>query len=256
MIISVVNQKGGVGKTTTAVNVGAGLANLGKKVLLIDMDPQANLTYHLINKNIYQLPADETIYEILKENKSKKIDDILIEKNNVDIVPSSIILGKLQRELLNRFGRERILAKSISKVKKKYDYILIDCPPNLGILTINSLAASDEIIIPVQAEPFALQGLQSLIETIELIKEDINNKLSILGLVLTEYDVRRKITEEIEDTLVNHFGDKVFKTPIRINVAIPEASSHGKSVIEYAKSSHGADDYMKLSREIVNKGKI
>jgi chromosome partitioning protein len=247
MIISVSNHKGGVGKTTSVINIGAGLYNLKNKVLLIDLDPQANLTQSL---GIINPPKD--IYGAIKGKY--KLDPIEIQPG-FDLIPSTLDLSGAEVELSGETGREYILKELLETVKGTYDFILIDTPPSLGLLTINSLTACQEVIIPLQAQYLALQGLTKLMEIIEKINNRLNKDLKLGGVFITQYDSRKILNRNVEETIRNHFKNLVYKTKIRDNVALAEAPSLGKDIFTYQKSSHGAEDYQALSKEILKQYK-
>lgn len=243
-VISMSNHKGGVGKTTSTVNIGAGLANAGKKVLLIDLDPQANLTQSLGVKD-----PNQTIYEALREGK---LEPQTIRKN-LDLVASTLDLSGAEVDLGGEAGREFVLKELIDPIRKKYDYILIDCPPSLGLLTINALTASDEVFIPLQSEYLALQGLTKLMEVVSKIQKRLNKKLKVGGVFLTQFDGRKVLNKDVATSVGDHFKDKIFKTRIRENVSIAEAPSAGKDIFAYAPKSPGAVDYSKLCEEIIGR---
>lgn len=245
-IISVINQKGGVGKTTTVVNLGAALTKLNKKVLLIDMDPQANLSFHLG----YSLDKiSGSIYNVLKGEKCAK--DILVKREEgIHLLPSTLDLSGAEIELINEVGRESILKRSISELINDYDYIFIDCPPSLGLLTLNALTASKEIFIPIQAEFLALYGMSKLLEMIDIVKKRINKELSLTGIIIVMFDKRKNLAKEVVENIKRHFDKIIFKTYIRENVSLAEAPAHQKTIFEYAKSSYGAYDYFNLAKEI------
>lgn len=245
--IAFTNQKGGVGKTTSTINVGAGLCMQGKKVLLVDLDPQANLTYSL-RMNSQRL--NNTIYEVLKGKASP--DDAIISHNGFDILPSSIDLSGAEMEFANEPARETLLKNSFSKLHKQYDYVLIDCPPNLGLLTLNAFTAVNEIFIVLQSEYLALHGLSKLMDVIKIVKERLNPEIEITGIICTLFDSRKNLNKEVVDHIKDYFGDKVFNTVIRDNVALAEAPSHHKTIFEYDPESYGAEDYMALAKEIRN----
>jgi len=245
-IIAIVNQKGGVGKTTTAVNLSVALSQLGKKVLAIDIDPQAHLTYSL---GIQAHQLEKTIYEVLK--RQIPVADVLIERNGVTLLPSSLDLAAADVELAGVPGREFLLQEAVGELPKEYEYILIDCPPNLGILTLNALTTAQEVFIPVQCEFLALKGMSKLTQTVDLVKERLNKKLKITGVIGTRFHIGKSLHKEVETNLKEHFGDKVFNTLIRENISLAEAPSYGQSIFEYAPNSHGAEDYLKLSKEIL-----
>lgn len=244
-IICLSNHKGGVAKTCSAANIGAGLSRLGKRCLLIDLDPQANLSLSFGIRD-----SEKTIYGALKGEHGLKQTIIPIYEN-LDIVPSTLDLSGVEIELSSEAGREVILKELIDPLKANYDYIILDCPPSLGLLTINALTASQDVFIPLQAQFLALQGLAKLTDVIEKIKKRLNKELEIGGVVITQYDHRKILNRDVAGTIQEHFGDRVFKTVIRENVALAEAPSSGKDIFHYNPNSHGAKDYLALCKEIV-----
>jgi chromosome partitioning protein len=246
--IAFINQKGGVGKTTSTASVGACLAALGKKVLLIDLDPQANLSIHF---GINVQGKDSSIYEIMCGKKTASEVLIKTAVNGLDIIPSDIDLASAEVELVNTVGRETIVKFYIGEMLSMYDYVLIDCPPSLGLLTLNALTVANEIFIPLQTEFFALQGVSKLIQTFDVIKKRLNSKLEITGIIPCMYDSRTKLGQAVLDKIKEYFADKVFVTTIRKNIKLSESTSHGLPITAYAPDSNGALDYEALTKEII-----
>ena len=245
--IAFTNQKGGVGKTTTTVNTGAGLANLGYRVLLVDMDPQANLTYSVkLNSN----RIDKNVYHLLKGDVG--VTDIIMKHKQFDILPSSIELSGAEMELVNIPAREMLLKDALQEVSGKYDFVLIDCPPNLGVLTLNAFTAADELVIVLQSEYLALHGLSKLMDVIQVVQRRLNKNLKVEGILCTLYDNRKNLNREVVGHIRDYFGAKVFNTVIRDNVALAEAPSHHKTIFEYDGESNGAIDYQMFAKEIRN----
>jgi len=251
-IISLANQKGGVGKTTTAINLAASLAHEGKNVLLVDADPQANASSGL-GVDIQSLTS--TIYECLVNDINPHEAILPTTVDNLDIIPSHIDLVGAEIEMLNLPNRENILKGVLAAVRDEYDYIFIDCSPSLGLITVNSLTASDSVIIPVQCEFFALEGIAKLLNTIKIIKSKLNPSLQIEGFLLTMFDNRLRLSNQVLDEVKRHFGTLVFNTVICRNVRLSEAPSHGLSVIDYDASSKGAKNYQALAKELLDKTK-
>jgi chromosome partitioning protein len=249
-IIAVANQKGGVGKTTTAINLAASLAALEKKVLIIDSDPQANATSGI---GIDTRKIKCTIYDCLIDGKEPGEALISCEVENLSIIPSNIDLVGAEIEMLDRSEREKILKKVLAKIKDDYDYILVDCSPSLGLLTVNALAASDSVIIPVQCEYFALEGLGKLLNTIKIIQNNLNPELEIEGFLLTMYDSRLRLSNQVADEVNKHFQQMVFKTIIQRNVKLSEAPSFGQPAILYDADSRGTVNYLSLAKELIEK---
>jgi chromosome partitioning protein len=249
-IISLANQKGGVCKTTTSINLAAALAKLGKRVLLVDADPQANTSSGL-GVDIQEL--DSTVYECLINGIDPHTAILPTSIENLYMIPSHIDLVGAEIEMLNLEHRENILKRVLSPLKGDYDYILIDCSPSLGLITINALTASDSIIIPVQCEFFALEGIAKLLNTIKIIKSNLNPALRIEGFLLTMYDARLRLSAQVHDEVRRHFGDLVFNTVIARNVRLSEAPSHGMSVLEYDRNSKGAKNYTNLAKELIKR---
>lgn len=248
MAIALINQKGGVGKTTSAVNIGAALAETGRKVLLIDFDGQTHLTDSV---GIDIKEDDLTIYDVLKGKATagQVIRHRLGTGKPFDVIPSSIDLASADIELAQIIGRELLLKKALASVTG-YDYILIDCPPSFGLLTINALVACKQYIITIQPEYFALRGCQKLLEIAEIVKDTYNPELELLGVLTTIYDQRRKIHKDTFTNITEHFGDKMFKTLIRSTTYIAEAQGAGQTIFEYRPGSNGAEDYAAVSSEI------
>lgn len=247
-IISVVNQKGGVGKTTTAINLATYLAELGKFVLLIDLDPQANATSGI---GIDHQNINSGLYEVLMGPHSMRQATIPLNPDGLRVVPANQNLAGANIELVNQIDREQRLLNELADIKHEYDYIIIDSPPSLGLLTINGLVASDEVLIPVQCEYFALEGLGQLLNTINLVKQYIKPNLNILGAVMTMYDERNKLAKEIFDELYRYFPNKIFRTVIPRNSKLAEAPSFGKSILHYDPQGKGARAYKKLAIELI-----
>ena len=242
-VISISNHKGGVGKTTSAINIGAGLNRLGKKVLLIDLDPQANLS-----QSLGLINQDKNIYGAIRGEYKLQPVEVL---KGLSVVPSTLDLSGAEVELSGEAGREYILKELIDPIKKHYDYVIIDSPPSLGLLTINSFTASDEIYIPLQAQYLAIQGLTKLVEVIDKIKKRLNKSLKIGGVFITQYDSRKILNRDVVDTIKGHFKNDVFKTMIRDNVALAEAPTQGTDIFRYQAKSKGAEDYLALCKEII-----
>ena len=249
-IIAVANEKGGVGKTTTSVNLSAAFAEMGKKVLLIDCDPQGNATSGLgIEKDGLEL----SIYDALI-NDTPMEEIILQTQFGLDMVPSVMDLAGAEVELVNLDDKQYRLKKAVELIKDKYDYILIDCPPSLGHVTLNALTAADSVLLPLQCEFYALEGLSQLLSTVQLVQEQLNGDLRIEGLVLTMYDSRTNLAEQVVEEVKTHFPDMVYATKIPRNVRLSEAPSFGKPIFAYASSSKGAQAYMSLAEEVIENG--
>ncbi len=249
-IIAIANQKGGVGKTTTSVNLAASLGVLEKKVLLIDADPQANATSGLgVDVDAVEVGS----YQLLEHTCSAEECIIPTNAPNVDIIPAHIDLVAIEIELVDKPEREYMLKKAITHLKSAYDYIIIDCAPSLGLITLNSLTAADAVMIPIQCEYFALEGLGKLLNTIKSVQKIHNPELDIEGLLLTMYDSRLRLSNQVVEEVQKHFNDMVFKTIIQRNVRLGEAPSYGESIINYDVSSKGAANYLSLAKEVITK---
>ena len=249
-IIAIANQKGGVGKTTTAINLSACLAEKGKRVLSVDMDPQGNMTSGLgLDKN----SVDNTIYDLI-------IGEVTIEEavkrnihENLDIIPTSIDLSGAEIELLDEENKEYILKNALYKVKENYDFIIIDCPPSLSILTINAMTTADSVLVPIQCEYYALEGLSQLIHTVELVRDRLNQNLKIEGVVFTMYDARTNLSLQVVENVKDNLEQTIYKTIIPRNIRLAEAPSYGMPINHYDAKSAGAESYMKLAEEVMSK---
>ena len=254
-IISIVNQKGGVGKTTTAVNLAASLGVLEKKILLIDADPQANAT-SAIGIDLTTKEDQKSIYEVIENTVQIKNTIIKTDSPNLYIIPSNIDLVGAEIELVNHPEREYMLKKQLKLIKNDYDFIIIDCPPSLGLITVNCLSTSDSLIIPIQCEYFALEGLGKLMNTIRQIQNLHNQDLSIDGLLLTMYDSRLRLSNNVIEEVKMHFGEIVFDTIIQRNVRLSEATGYGTSIIKYDAHCRGAINYLNLAKEFIKKNSL
>lgn len=251
-VISIANQKGGVGKTTTAINLAASLAAIEHPTLIIDTDPQSNTTSGL---GIEAKTVTNSIYEVMvggvDANDAVRETDLPF----LDLIPAHINLVGAEIEMIDREQREKILDKAIGDLRDKYDFIIIDCPPSLGLLTINALTASDSVVIPVQCEYFALEGLGQLLNTIKIVRQHLNTALEIEGVVLTMYDTRTRLSNQVADEVKRYFNDRVFDAIVARNVRLAEAPSFGKPVLLYDSTSVGAKNYLALAREIIKRNK-
>lgn len=246
-IISLLNHKGGVGKTTSTINIGAAMVELGKKVLLVDLDPQANLTLSL------GIPRQRiSIYEAMKGES--EVEPYTV-KPGLDVIISTLDLSSAEMELINEAGREYILREIFDPLREDYDYIIIDCPPSLGLLTLNALTASDQVIIPMQTQFLALQGLAKIKQVIQKVKLRLNKKLEIAGVIATMYDKRKVLNRDVIETIKKYFGRLLFETYIRDNVALAEAPAQRKDIFAYNKRSPGAQDYLALAQEMIDRTK-
>ena len=250
-IIAVANQKGGVGKTTTSVNLAACLAEERKKVLLADCDPQGNASS---GYGIDKSALEQTIYHVLIDHADVR-EVIQPTPFQVDILPANIELAGAEVELVAAISRETRLKKALAPIKEEYDYIIIDCPPSLGLLTLNSLAAADSVLMPIQCEFYALEGVSQLMNTIGLVRDNLNPSLEIEGVLLTMFDSRTKLSGQVAEEVRANFGDAVYKTMIPRTVRLSEAPSYGEPVLFYDKRSKGADVYKKLAKEVISRGK-
>ena len=243
--IALINQKGGVGKTTSTINLGAGLAMLGKSVLLVDLDPQAHLTYGL---GIQAHELDYTVYEVLKGEVVTR--DAIINRDRLEVLPSSLSLSAAEMELSGMPGREYLLKEALSSLVPR-DFVLLDCPPSLGLLTLNALTAAQEVYIPLQTEFLSLQGVSKLMDTVNVVRKRLNPGLAVTGIIGTLYDGRKNLNREVVEKIREYFADKLFETLIHDNVALAEAPSYGQTIFEYRPNCRGAQDYLALSQEAV-----
>jgi chromosome partitioning protein len=254
-VIALINQKGGVGKTTSVVNIGFGLSSFNKKVLILDLDPQANLTHSLSSR--FKKPQQKegsTIYDVLKGNSTPL--EVVKEEGNVSLIPADISLSGIESEFGSLSGREVVLKRMLFEYAHNFDFVLLDCPPSLGLLTINALVMAREVFVPVEAKYLALEAIVKLQEIISVVKERLNSNLNITGVIVTGFDKRKNLAKRVFTTLKERFAKELFKTPIRENVSLAEAPEKGVDIFDYNKSSNGAKDYMSLCGEIMEMGKL
>lgn len=250
-VLAIANQKGGVGKTTTSVNLSASLAKLGKRVLLIDIDPQGNATSGV---GIAKGDVEYCIYDILIDDEAVENVILSTKQENLYIVPSTISLAGAEIELVSTISREQRLKSALKDVRTQFDYIIIDCPPSLGLLTLNSLTAADGVLIPVQCEYYALEGLSQLLSTVRLVQKHLNKDLQIEGVLLTMLDARTNLGIQVIEEVKKYFREKVYHSVIPRNVRLSEAPSHGLPIVLYDEKSRGAETYLELAREVIKNG--
>ena len=252
-VISITNQKGGVGKTTTAINLSAALAEAGQKILLVDFDPQINATVGIgIDLNDEDKTVLDAIHDISK-TKSIIVENVV---QNLDVLPGSIELSSLETEMLNQAEKDKALRKVIDTVRDEYDYVIIDCPPAVGIITVNALTASDACIIPVQCEYFSLEGLNQVLAAVEIVRSGMNPELKVEGILFTMFDSRTRLAQDVVNEVKNNISERVFETLIPRNIRLAEAPSNGMTILDYEGSSIGAERYRKLAAEILKDGEV
>ncbi|MDH7478420.1 MAG: AAA family ATPase [Syntrophomonadaceae bacterium] len=249
--IAIANQKGGVGKTTTAVNLGTSLAQLGKRVLVVDIDPQGNATSGL---GADRQSIEHCIYDVLVNGVG--LEEVMLETavKNLLLIPATLQLAGAEIELVSAIAREGKLRRALEKVKEAFDYLLIDCPPSLGLLTVNALTAADRLLIPIQCEYYALEGLGQLMHTVSLVRRHLNNDLDLEGVLLTMFDARTNLSIQVAEEVKRYFKDRVFKSVVPRNVRLSEAPSHGQPVLLYDPKSKGAEVYLELAKEVLENG--
>ncbi len=252
-VISITNQKGGVGKTTTAINLSAALAEAGQKILLVDFDPQINAT---VGIGIDLSDDDKTVLDAIHD--ATKTKNIIIENvvQNLDVLPGSIELSSLETEMLGQSDKDKALRKVIDTIREEYDYIIIDCPPAVGIITVNALTASDACIIPVQCEYFSLEGLNQVLAAVEIVRSRMNPELKVEGILFTMFDSRTRLAQDVVNEVKNNISERVFETLIPRNIRLAEAPSNGMTILDYEGSSIGAERYRKLAAEILKDGEV
>lgn len=254
LVLGIINQKGGVGKSTTSVNLSAALGEKGYKILLVDLDPQGNSSSGIgFDKSECELSSYDCLLNDDVETKDIIVD---VETKGVDLIPATIDLAGAEAELVQEISRESRLKEAIDEVRDQYDFIIVDCPPSLGLLTINALTAADQLIIPIQCEFFALEGLAKIVDSINMVKKRLNKKLEIFGVVITMFDGRTSLAKQVAEEVTNYFGDKVFKTKIPRTVRISEAPGYGMPITEYDSNGKGAQAYRDLAKETIKRYKV